>query len=226
MAQLRRPAAGGRVDSARRRTAGAAGVPLVLFLVLLLLVQGHWLPLRRLDGQVSSALHRYAVVHHGFVLAMKAVSSLGTSASYAVLAAGLLGWLLRHRRVRAAAFVVVAAVGGTVLNSLVKGAVGRPRPLFADPVAHAAYSSFPSGHAQGVAVAAGIVLLLLLPGRAGVRPSVPVALLLGWTVLMAFSRVALGVHYVSDVLAGLALGAAWLLGCLAAFGPTQVLSSQ
>ena len=94
---------------------------------------------------------------------MKGISTLGTSLVYVVLVARLLVWLLRRRRFRAAGFAVLATAGGSVLNGLAKATIQRARPVFADPVAHAGHSSFPSGHAQAVAVAVGVFLLLVLP---------------------------------------------------------------
>jgi undecaprenyl-diphosphatase len=203
----------------RRRTAVVAVAPLAAFAVLLLLVQDRWAPLHGLDLHLTAALHHVAVAHHGFVLAMKAVSALGTSAAYVVLVGRLLVWLLRRRRSRAAGFAVLATAGGSALNGLVKASVQRARPVFADPVAHAGQSSFPSGHAQAVAVAVGVFLLLVLPAVPPARRRVAAAAALAWALLMAFSRVALGVHYPTDVTAGLALGAAWVLLCAAVVGP-------
>lgn len=204
---------------ARRRAATAALASLVLFGLLLVLVQSRWGPLRSVDQQVTGGLHRLALAHHGFVLTMKGVSSLGTSVVYVVLVGRLLIWLLRRRELRAAAFAVVATAGGSALNALAKAAVRRPRPVLVDPVAHAGHSSFPSGHAQAVAVGVGVFLVLLLPAVPATRRRLAAGLAVGWAVLMAGSRVALGVHYPSDVVAGLALGAAWVLGCTAVFRP-------
>jgi undecaprenyl-diphosphatase len=125
-------------------------------------------------------------------------------------------WLIARRRPRLAAFAVVTIVGSAVLNGLVKVAVDRARPVLPDPVAHANGLSFPSGHAQSAIVAYSVLLLVLHPRARAVR----VMAVLGagvMVVAIGFSRVALGVHYVSDVLAGYALGAAWVVAMAAAF---------
>ncbi len=99
------------------------------------------------------------------------------------------------------AFFALAGCG--LLNTALKALFARPRPTFADPLAVAAGWSFPSGHSMGTFVAFGMLsylgLLLLRTLRARLAL---VALALGWTVAMGFSRMYLGVHYLSDVLAG------------------------
>ncbi len=206
----------------RRRTVLATALPLAVFLVLLLLVQERWAPLLSLDRHSTADLHRFAIAHAGFVLSMKGVSTLGTSIAYVVLVARLLLWLLQRRRAWAAAFAVVTMAGGSALNSLVKSAVGRARPAFPDPVSHAGYSSFPSGHAQAVAVAVGVLALVVLPSVPRALRRYVAGAAVTWALLMGFSRVALGVHYPSDVVAGFALGSAWVLACAAAFGTARL----
>ena len=137
--------------------------------------------------------------------------------------AALFGWLLYRRRVRLAAFVAVTALGSGVLNHLVKSAVDRARPHLSDPVAMAAGKSFPSGHAQAATVGCGILLVIFLP-MVGRRHRIWLWVAAGVVVTaVAFSRVALGVHFVSDVIGGVILGAAWVLAMAAAFDawPTQ-----
>lgn len=197
-----------------------AGTSLAGFGVLLLLVERRWGPLLAVDDGARDTLHRYALQHHTVVLGLRGVSMLGTFPSYLLVFGVVVVWLLAHRRPGAATFAAVAVVGSSLLNTAVKAAVDRPRPVFVQPVEQAGYSSFPSGHAQGVAVAVGVLLIVLRPaGRSGARGHAArpapwlVALALGWAVLVGLSRVALGVHYVSDVLAGYLLGLAWLTGC-------------
>jgi len=184
------------------------------FLVLMALVHEGWPPLVHLDGAARDGRHRVALASPGFVLAMRTVSTLGTSGVYVVVGAVLVWHLLRVGLPRRAVFVAVTGVGGSLLNTSVKALVDRARPVLDDPVAHAAYSSFPSGHAQGVVVAAGVLLVVLPALRR--RVALPAVV---WVLLMGFSRVALGVHYVSDVLAGYLLAVAWLAACVAVVAP-------
>ncbi len=97
-----------------------------------------------------------------------------------------------------------------ILDPSLKVLVGRVRPVVESPVAHAPGNSFPSGHALGSMIVYGMLALVLLPGvRRKWRP-----LFLGLigliVALIGFSRIALGVHFLSDVLAGWLLGIAWI----------------
>jgi len=190
----------------------------VPFGLLLLLVQDRWRPLLLLDDGARDGLHGIALSAPWLVLAMKAVSIVGTFAVYAVAFAVLAVWLVRRGLRRLALFVVVTVAGGSLLNMAVKTVVDRSRPVLPDPVAHASYSSFPSGHAQGAVVACGVLLLVLLPAVPADRRRLAVAAAVGWVLLVGFSRVVLGVHYVSDVVGGYLLGLAWLAVCAATFG--------
>jgi len=103
------------------------------------------------------------------------------------------------------------------LNALVKLAVDRARPLLPDPVAHASGFSFPSGHAQSAVVAVSVLLLVFLPLLRGGWRTVAVVLAVLFVIAIGFARVTLGVHFLSDVLAGYVLGAAWVAAMIAAF---------
>ncbi len=104
-----------------------------------------------------------------------------------------------------------------MLNRAIKLTVDRARPHLVDPVATAAGKSFPSGHTQSALVGCGILVLVFLPvidRRA--RPWLLAAA--GLVVLLiGFSRIALGVHYFSDVIGAILIGLAWLLAMTAAF---------
>ncbi len=126
--------------------------------------------------------------------------------------------LLARRRLRASVTVAVAVLGTIVLSTVVKSAVDRPRPRPRHVLAHAGGASFPSGHA--LTAAAAVVVLLVAASEAGIpaRRGARVAL---WTlgalavVAVSLSRVLIGVHYPSDVVGGVLLGAGWSLVVLA-----------
>ncbi|WP_146174883.1 phosphatase PAP2 family protein [Umezawaea tangerina] len=190
----------------------------VPFGLLLFFVQDNWPPLRAVDQGGRDGLHRFALAHHTFTAVMKALSTIGSAPVYFAVFAVLVAWLLHRRRRGLAAFVAVTEAGGAVLNELVKTVVHRARPVVADPVAHASGLSFPSGHAQSAVVSYSL-LLLLFWNSAGRRWR-PVAVAVAAVVVLGIglSRTALSVHYVSDVLAGYALGAAWVVAMTATFG--------
>ena len=132
---------------------------------------------------------------------------LGTSiaVSFAVKRAWILfaGW-------------IAALVGAGVLDKFLKQAVQRPRPPYAIAVLHINSFSFPSGHAMASLIAYGMtayVATILCAQRRSLR----IAIAFGATVLILFigvSRLYLGVHYFSDVIAGYAAGTVWLSVCV------------
>jgi undecaprenyl-diphosphatase len=191
------------------------GVP---FLLLWLLVQEKWSPLASLDGEVAAALNGWVSRSPMIVSALRLVTELGgTGAAVLVLTLTVLFLLIRRRR-RLAAFVATTGIGLAVLGPVIKAIVDRARPVVASPVVETpSNASFPSGHAMTALVTWGILLLVALPGvRHRARPWLIAATAL-LVVAVGFTRLALGVHYVSDVLAGWALGLGWLAVTTAAF---------
>ena len=212
---------GGELASRFGIRAALAGVALALvavpFALLWLLVEEQWRPLLNVDEGSRDALHRLALDHDRFVSVLRAVSFAGSSPVYTVVFAVEMGWLLRRGLRNLALFVVVTIVGSALLNALVKQAVDRSRPVLPDPLVHLTSKSFPSGHAQAAIVAYGVLLLLFLPALRGRWRHLAVAIAVLMVAAIGFSRVGLGAHYVSDVLAGYVLGAAWLAATTAAF---------
>jgi undecaprenyl-diphosphatase len=108
------------------------------------------------------------------------------------------------------------AVAG-LLSVVLKQLVSRARPSFTDPVTVAGGYSFPSGHALNSMAFAACAVILLHPVLAGRGRTVLWALAAAFVLLVGFDRVALGVHYVSDVLAGWTVGLATVLATAAMF---------
>jgi len=189
----------------------------VPFGLLLFLVEDRWSPLSQVDGGARDELHALALQHDALVAAMKVLSTIGSAVVYLPLFAAVTAWLVWRRLPRLALFVVVTVAGSSLLNAIVKLAVDRARPVVAEPVAHAGGLSFPSGHAQSAVVAASVLLLVFLPLLRGAWRTVAVAAAFAFVLAIGFARVALGVHFVSDVLAGYTLGAAWVAAMIAAF---------
>ena len=176
----------------------------------------------RLDTTAARHLHAWVRRSPTLVTQLKIVTFFGSAAWFWLLVAPavLMAWRRHHPRL--AVFLTVTALGGGLLGALVKEAVGRPRPSLIDPVATAQGQSFPSGHAMSSTVVYGALLLVFLPVVARrLRPVV----IGGAALLVAaigFSRLALGVHYISDVLGGHVLGLAWLTASVAAFSTWRV----
>jgi membrane-associated phospholipid phosphatase len=184
---------------------------LALVLLLGVGVRAGFAPQLRLDTAVSRAV--YAGDHRSARIdgMLQVVTGLGLSAVRLVVAVPVLVLLLRRRAVRTSVWVVVAVALIGPLTTLVKDVVGRLRPQFADGGARIQSLSFPSGHSSGIATAVTVGLLLAWPllSTAGRRVAVAVGVFL--VVVVGMTRMWLGVHYLSDVVAGWSLGIAWAL---------------
>lgn len=198
---------------------GMAALAAVPFLILMLLVIGKSAAVMDVDRSVADALHRQALGSPGLVrtLDVLAVVLHPNTFRLAVFAAAIALWW--RRRHLLAVFAGVTMTVGGLLGGLVKLAVERARPVFPDSVASAAGYSFPSGHALNALLGMGILLLLALPhlGSRAARVAAWLAAV-GVVGLTGYDRVALGVHFLSDVVGGWIMGLAVLLGTTSAFG--------
>ena len=131
-----------------------------------------------------------------------------------VLISGLFLWLSNHKY--SAILLLIATSGGILLNNLLKAGFGRPRPQVFDWGTHAVTWSFPSGHAMSAAIVYGTVAYLAarLQKRRWHR-AITMFAALTLILLIATSRLYLGVHYPSDVMAGILIGLAWAGFCVA-----------
>jgi undecaprenyl-diphosphatase len=142
------------------------------------------------------------------------VTALGGTTLVAGATLATAGFLALAGRRRALALLLVTVGGGQVLSVALKQGFARPRP---ELVPHASYvytSSFPSGHAMMSAVTYLTIAALvarLVPGRR--MKAFVVACAVTITLLTGVSRVYLGVHWPTDVIAGWAIGASWATGC-------------
>lgn len=148
---------------------------------------------------------------------MQLISDSGSPLAWEVVLVVVVIWLLWRRLPRLALFVMVTAAGSSLLNTVVKTSVHRPRPVLTHPVAYEPGLSFPSGHAQAAIVGYAVLLLVFWPILHGAWRRVAVRVAVFMVLAIGFSRVALGVHYVSDVVGGFVLGAAWVAATAAAF---------
>ncbi|KYF63131.1 hypothetical protein BE11_09175 [Sorangium cellulosum] len=167
----------------------------------------------QVDRALARALH--GATSSAGVAALRAFTRLGSGWALTVVAIVVAAALLwRRERVLAVGWLIALA-GGGLLNYALKALFARPRPTFDEPLALAAGWSFPSGHSMGTFVTFGMLsyLGLLFVRALRVRLAL-LALAMSWTVAMGFSRMYLGVHYLSDVLAGFAAGSMWLAVCV------------
>jgi undecaprenyl-diphosphatase len=147
----------------------------------------------------------------------RVLSFLGSPPWFYVIVGGSALWFWRRNDRRLALFLVVTNLTGGAVDTVVKVLVNRPRPDIEDPIAHAFGKSFPSGHAMSSTFAYGSLLLAympFIPERWRPRAIVGYIVLI---LLIAMSRLGLGVHFLSDVLGGIVLGVAWLIAGVAAF---------
>ena len=190
---------------------------LVPFALIAVLVVGGWPPLHDLDEAVTNSLHSWALGHPHWTEANMWVTNIFAPMPLRAAVLILVIWLLRRQAKRLALWAATTMVVGGLLGPLLKLLVGRHRPDLLDPVARAAGFSFPSGHALNAALAAGVFVLVLLPVAQGAKRWALWAAAVAVTVLTGLSRIVLGVHWTSDVVAGWLLGIAMVAVTAAAF---------
>ncbi len=146
----------------------------------------------------------------------------GTVVIMMTLVAGMFLWLTGQRR--PAALLTVATIGGLALNLILKLHYHRPRPQVFAWGANAVSSSFPSGHAMNAVIVYGTIAYLAarLTSRLAARVITQVLAVIV-VVAICTSRLYLGVHYPSDVLGGVIIGAAWAIFCMATLESAQRL---
>ncbi|MBS1839075.1 MAG: phosphatase PAP2 family protein [Actinobacteria bacterium] len=179
------------------------------------------------DGPVVRADRRilgWVLDHRSAALtaAMRGVTVLGDVRVIVLVGAVAVAWLVASHRRDLAVVLVVSSTGTWLLVNAVKRLVERPRPPQAVRLVAAGGWSFPSGHAGQAAamyLAVGLLGWLVLRSRSARWTALVTAVLLAGAV--GISRVYLGVHWSSDVVAGWSLGSAWFLVLLGVAGYTS-----
>ncbi|WNL43331.1 phosphatase PAP2 family protein [Halomonas sp. PAMB 3264] len=141
-------------------------------------------------------------------------TALGGVGVLVMLTLGALGYLLLARHFRAALFALVAVPGGILLSTVMKLGFDRPRPDLVPHEAMVYTASFPSGHSMMSAVTYLTLAALLIRIQPALRLKAYLLILaILLTLLVGVSRVYLGVHWPTDVLAGWTAGASWAAIC-------------
>ena len=174
-------------------------------------------PLTTYDRAVVEDLHEFVRGNRWTIGPLQLLSFLGKPIFFYIVVGAVGIFLLMRGRRRLVAYLVTTGMVGGVVDTAVKVIVARDRPVLEDPIATAFGQSFPSGHAFTSTAMYGALLLVFFPviPRRGRPWAVGAYVLLVGAI--AFSRLALGVHFFSDVLGGIVLGAAWLVASTAAF---------
>jgi membrane-associated phospholipid phosphatase len=177
-------------------------------------------PLAGPDHEVAGWFHAHLT--HTFVSVLRAFTEFGSSEWIGVVLFLLVVFFIWKRWWPSLVTLIVAVPGGMLLNELVKILVHRPRPFLAGWFVDWSGYSFTSGHTIGATLLYGQLALFILPAmkaRHWRTLTVSSAALL--IALVGFSRIALGAHFLSDVLAAIFFGIVWLAFCLIAGKPLR-----
>jgi len=166
-----------------------------------------------LDARLAQWFHVHATP--GFTAAMLFITHADGLAGTSVMGALLAAWFWRRGLADWCVLTLVAVPGGMLLNVLLKHWFQRARPRFDDPLLTLATYSFPSGHTAAATVLYGLLACFLVRRlRAWPARALALAGAAAMVALVALSRLYLGVHFLSDVLAAVAESCAWLAACL------------
>ena len=155
------------------------------------------------------------------------ITSLGTSSVVAMVVgvAALFLWLNKHKH--SAILLLVSTAGGVLLNNLLKLGFSRPRPDIIPWATTATFYSFPSGHAMSATVVYSTVAYLAGRLQRTHRARIAVAVVAALVIaIICISRLYLGVHYPSDVAAGIIIGLAWAGFCMATLEVIQLYARR
>lgn len=172
--------------------------------------------MQAIDARIHQHAHglRFDWLTHFFTF----FTIIGTPVGLFVIALIASGFLLRIKKNRWILYLAVTGFGGGLLNLQLKSYFARARPSLAEALRQASGYSFPSGHAMGSFVVLGALGYLI---ARGVKPwrwrSLGLAVIAASILAIAASRIYLGVHWISDIGAGLAAGAVWLTATTTAY---------
>lgn len=167
-----------------------------------------------LDRDVAQAIH--PLDSHALTVAMRFITDIGAAPVVIPVFLLMAGWLLWHHQRRTAVIFTVSWLGAQLLDFLLKLLYHRSRPEFFPHLTKAVGYSFPSGHTTTALVTYGLLAYLIARSLHGWRRALPIVGAVFLVVVVAFSRVYLGVHYFSDTVGSVLMGSAWLRASLLA----------
>ncbi|HEX5490303.1 MAG TPA: phosphatase PAP2 family protein [Candidatus Udaeobacter sp.] len=170
-------------------------------------------PFQSTDQGIATWFHHRLTP--AFAGVLHTVTEFGSSEWIAVVLLGLLLFLAWNRSWPSLITLIVAVPGGMLLNEWIKLLVHRHRPFVDGPFVDWSGYSFASGHTMGATLLYGQLLIFLLPLLKG-RP-LRILCVVGaasLVLLVGFSRIALGAHFLTDVVAAIVFGIAWLMLCM------------
>jgi membrane-associated phospholipid phosphatase len=153
--------------------------------------------------------------------AARVVTEVGNTATMALLAVLTGTWCWRRGRRADAVFVVVTMAGASALFTAMKGLLDRLRPPAGTRLADQTNESLPSGHATMSVVVLGSLVVLAWAGQRALARLATVAAAALWVATVGATRIYLGVHWFTDVVAGWLLSAAWLAACVAVWSTSS-----
>jgi membrane-associated phospholipid phosphatase len=198
--------------------AALVSVPFIV-LALLVLGQSEWL--QQLDEAVATWFHQRVRFHETTIEALLVIQVVLDPFALRAVAVAVAVWLWRRRDRLAAIWLITTMVVGGILAAVLKVAVQRQRPEFDEPISVALGFSFPSGHALNAMLFAAAMVVLAYPATRGATRAALLGLAAALVLVVAVDRVALGVHYFSDIVAGWTVALATVTATALAFGVTR-----
>lgn len=201
---------------------GHAGLHLTIG-VLIIVLAGWWFgdiaedlgpnePLVLLDQRIALWFHQHATPAITHVA--KAITFLGSVAWLTMVSLGVAAFFILRRAWTNLLLLALTMIGGSTLNIVLKHFFHRQRPILENPLVTLSSYGFPSGHTMGATMLYGLLALLAAKNakshRARVACFVAACLLI---LLIGFTRIYLGAHFLSDVLGAIAAGIVWLTLC-------------
>lgn len=193
---------------------------LIPFLIIIVIIMFNINAIQHIDNRVTLSIISWRTPQLSSFFSAVTILANPTSVVTTVLILAIIAYVLTKRLHLSLWIILTNSIGSLGLNPLVKNIVQRSRPDEELRLVQEASYSFPSGHAFASMVAFGcVILLLLLFLKPSAFRGVLIVLSFVTILLIGFSRIFLGVHYLSDVVAGFSLGLFWLFISLSIFIP-------